>query len=332
MNSDRRDTMTPITRRGILAAGALLPAAAGAQAPWPARPLRWVVPYAPGGGSDFLARTLAAAISGPLGQPVAVDNRPGGATIPATEMVARSAPDGYTLLSADLTALVINPAMARRLPYDPMRDFRYVAPTARFPFVLVVHPSVAATTGPELADLARRNPGRINFGSPGAGSPSHLATERFARRMGVEVTHVAYRGGAPAVQDLVAGQVQAMFIDYATGAGPIAAGQLRAIATPAPQRLSLLPNVPTLAEQGITGADIYSWQGVVVPAGTPDAAVQRLEAELARALRTEEVAARLRGISLDPFPGTGAELRALAESETAVWAPLIRDLGLTLDS
>jgi tripartite-type tricarboxylate transporter receptor subunit TctC len=134
------------------------------------------------------------------------------------------------------------------------------------------------------------------------------------------------------VQDLVAGQVQAMFIDYASGAGPISAGQVRAVATPAPQRLALLPNVPTLTEQGITGADIYSWQGVVAPAGTPEGALRRLEAELARALRTEDVAARLRGISLDPFPGTGAELRALAESETAIWAPLIRELGLTLDS
>jgi tripartite-type tricarboxylate transporter receptor subunit TctC len=133
------------------------------------------------------------------------------------------------------------------------------------------------------------------------------------------------------VQDLVAGQVQAMFIDYATGAGPIANGQVRALASTAPQRLALLPDVPTLAEQGITGADIYSWQGLVAPAGTPDAAAQRIEAEVARALRTEEVAARLRGISLDPWPGTGAELRALAESETATWAPLIRELGLTLD-
>jgi tripartite-type tricarboxylate transporter receptor subunit TctC len=323
-------TTLPRRRLGLLAA-ALLPLPALAQAPWPNRPIRWVVPYAPGGGSDFLARTVGAAISGPLGQQVVIDNRPGGATIPASEHVARAPADGYTVLSADLTALVINPAMSNRLPYQPFRDFRFVAPTARFLFALVVHPSVQARTVPELVALAKAQPGRLNFGSPGAGSPSHLATERFARRVGVEVTHVPYRGGAPAVQDLVAGQVQAMFIDYATGAGPISNGQVRALASTAPQRLALLPDVPTLAEQGITGADIYSWQGLVAPAGTPDAAAQRLEAEVARALRTEEVAARLRGISLDPWPGTGAELRALAESETATWAPLIRELGLTLD-
>jgi tripartite-type tricarboxylate transporter receptor subunit TctC len=323
-----------MTRRGLGAVlGTLaLPTLARAQAPWPQRPLRWVVPYAPGGGSDFLARTVGAAIAGPLGQQVVIDNRPGGATIPASELVARAAPDGYTVLSADLTALVINPAMSTRLPYQPFRDFRFVAPTARFLFTLVVHPSVAARSVPELVALAKAQPGRLNFGSPGAGSPSHLATERFARRVGVEVTHVPYRGGAPAVQDLLAGQVQAMFIDYATGAAPIASGQLRAIGIPSPQRLALLPDVPTLAEQGVTGADIYSWQGLVGPAGMPDAAAQRLEAEVARALRTDDVAAKLRGISLDPWPGTGAELRALAEAETAIWAPLIRELGLTLDS
>jgi tripartite-type tricarboxylate transporter receptor subunit TctC len=326
--------MVGITRRafGGVAAAAVLPRAAGAQAPWPTRPLRWIVPYAPGGGSDFLARTLAAAMAGPLGQAVQVDNRPGGATIPASEMAARAAPDGYTLLSADLTALVITPAMSSRLPYHPIRDFRPVAPIARFPFVLVVHPDLPVRTGPELVAYARANPGRLNFGSPGVGTPTHLATERFSRTAQVQITHVPYRGGAPAVQDMVAGVVQAMFIDYASGAPHIAAGRVRAIGIPAPQRLTLLPEVPTLAEQGLGGADIYSWQGVAVPAGTPDAIVARLQAELVKALDTEAVAARLRSISLEPYPGTGADLAALIDSETAIWAPLIRELGLTLDS
>jgi tripartite-type tricarboxylate transporter receptor subunit TctC len=326
------------TRRGLAglaAMGLAMPALAPdarAQAPWPSRPLRWIVPYAPGGGSDFLARSLAAAIAGPLGQPVAVDNRPGGATIPASEMTARAAPDGYTLLSADLTALVITPAMARRLPYDPIRDFRPVAPIARFPFVLVVHPSLPVRTGPELVAWARARPGALNVGSPGVGTPSHLATERFMRATGTQVAHVSYRGGAPAVQDLVGGIVQAMFIDYASGAPHIASGAVRAIGIPAPQRLGLLPDVPTLAEQGLTGSDIYSWQGVVVPAATPEPIAARLQRELDRALRTEEVAARLRSISLEPFPGTAADFAGLIASETAVWAPLIRELGITLDS
>jgi tripartite-type tricarboxylate transporter receptor subunit TctC len=326
--------MTQITRRllGGLAAGALLPASALAQAPWPNRSLRWIVPYAAGGGSDFLARTLAAAVGNALGQTIAVENRGGGATIPATEMAARAAPDGYTLLSADLTALVITPAMARRLPYDPIRDFRPVAPIARFPYVLLVHPDVPARSAAELIALARARPNTLNFAHAGTGTPNHLGTERLIRATGIQVTQVSYRGGAPAVTDLVAGVVQASVSDYASAAPAIQGGRVRAVGVPAAQRLDLLPDVPTLAEQGITGADVYSWQGVVVPAGTPDAIVVRLQAELERTLRTPEIAQRLRSVSLEPFPGSSAELRDLIASETAIWGPLIRELGITLDS
>jgi tripartite-type tricarboxylate transporter receptor subunit TctC len=317
---------------GGLAAASLLPGLAAAQAPWPNRPPRWIVPYAAGGGSDFLARTLAAAISGPLGQSITVENRGGGATIPASEMTARAAPDGYTMLSADLTALVITPAMARRLPYDPIRDFRPVAPIARFPYVILVHPDLPVRNAQELVALARARPNTLNFGHAGIGTPNHLGTERLIRATGIQVTQVSYRGGAPAAVDLVAGVVQAMVSDYASAATHIASGRVRAVAIPAPQRLALLPDVPTFAEQGITGADVYSWQGVVVPTGTPDAIVVRLQAELERALRNEEVATRLRGVSLEPFPGSSAEFAALIASETAIWAPLIRELGITLDS
>ncbi len=326
--------MTQITRRllGGLAAGALLPASALAQAPWPNRSLRWIVPYAAGGGSDFLARTLAAAVGNALGQTIAVENRGGGATIPATEMAARAAPDGYTLLSADLTALVITPAMARRLPYDPIRDFRPVAPIARFPYVLLVHPDVPARSAAELIALARARPNTLNFAHAGTGTPNHLGTERLIRATGIQVTQVSYRGGAPAVTVLVSGVVQASVSDYASAAPAIQGGRVRAVGVPAAQRLDLLPDVPTLAEQGITGADVYSWQGVVVPAGTPDAIVVRLQAELERTLRTPEIAQRLRSVSLEPFPGSSAELRDLIASETAIWGPLIRELGITLDS
>ncbi len=326
--------MTTTTRRllGGLATGALLPMAAKAQAPWPSRSLRWIVPYAAGGGSDFLARTLAAAVGTAIGQNIAVENRGGGATIPATEMAARSAPDGYTLLSADLTALVITPAMARRLPYDPIRDFRPVAPIARFPYVLLVHPDVPARTAAELIALARARPNTLNFAHAGTGTPNHLGTERLIRATGIQVTQVAYRGGAPAVTDLVAGVVQASVSDYASAAPAIQGARVRAIGIPAPQRLELLPDVPTFAEQGITGADVYSWQGVAVPAGTPDAIVVRLQAELERALRNPEIAQRLRSVSLEPFPGSSEQMRDLIASETAIWGPLIRDLGITLDS
>jgi tripartite-type tricarboxylate transporter receptor subunit TctC len=267
-----------------------------------------------------------------IGQPIAVENRGGGATIPATQMAAQSAPDGYTLLSADLTALVITPAMARRLPYDPIRDFRPVAPIARFPYVILVHPDVPARSAAELIALARARPNTLNFAHAGTGTPNHLGTERLIRATGIQVTQVSYRGGAPAVTDLVAGVVQASVSDYASAAPAIQGGRVRAVGIPAPQRLDLLPDVPTLAEQGINGADVYSWQGVAVPAGTPDAVVARLQAELERALRNPEIAQRLRSVSLEPFPGSSEQMRDLIASETAVWGPLIRELGITLDS
>ena len=190
--------MSPrLTRRalGAVLTAATLPLPALAQT-WPARSIRWIVPYAPGGGSDFLARTIAAAMSGPLGQTVLVENRPGGATVIATEALTRSAPDGYTVLSADMTALIINPAGFRRLPYHPINDLKPVATTATFNFVLAVTPGLAARSVADLVAMARAQPGRLNFASPGIGSPSHLATEHFSRNLNISLTHVPYRGGA----------------------------------------------------------------------------------------------------------------------------------------
>jgi tripartite-type tricarboxylate transporter receptor subunit TctC len=325
--------MTARLSRRALGAGLLaaLPLPALAQA-WPTRPIRWIVPYAPGGGSDFLARTVAQAMQGPLGQTVLVENRPGGATVIATEAVARAAPDGYTVLSADMTALVINPAGFRRLPYHPINDLKPVGTTATFNFVLAVTPGLAARNVAELVALARAQPGRLNFASPGIGSPSHLATERFARNLGLNLTHVPYRGGAPAVTDLVAGTADAMFIDYASGAPHFEAGRVRPLAATAPTRMALLPNLETLAEAGFPGNDIYSWQGLVAPGGTPDAVVSRLSQAVRAAVSDPGVAERLRGIGLTPMPGDSAAFAALIQSETAIWGTLIRDLGLVLDS
>ena len=326
--------MSPrLTRRalGAVLTAATLPLPALAQT-WPARSIRWIVPYAPGGGSDFLARTIAAAMSGPLGQTVLVENRPGGATVIATEALARSAPDGYTVLSADMTALIINPAGFRRLPYHPINDLKPVATTATFNFVLAVTPGLAARSVADLVAMARAQPGRLNFASPGIGSPSHLATERFSRNLNISLTHVPYRGGAPAVTDLVSGTADAMFIDYASGAPHFEAGRVRPLAATAPTRMALLPNLQTLAEAGFPGNDIYSWQGVVAPGGTPDAVVAMLGTAIRAAVSDPAVADRLRGIGLTPMPGDGASFAALIASETAIWGTLIKDLGLVLDS
>ena len=198
--------------------------------------------------------------------------------------------------------------------------------------MILVHPDVPARSAAELIALARARPNTPNFGHAGTGTPNHLGTERLIRATGIQVTQVAYRGGAPAITDLVAGVFQASVSDYASAPTAIKGGHVRAIGIPAPQRLDLLPDVPTLAEQGITGADVLSRQGVVVPSGTPAAIVARLQAELERALRNTEVAQRLRSVSLEPLPGSSEQMRDLIASETQVWAPLIREFGLTLDS
>lgn len=328
--------MMSTTRRSFagLAAAAILTRPSRAQGAWPQRSIRWIVPYAAGGGSDFLARLIGQTLSEQLGQSIVIENRGGGATIPASVALTQSAPDGYTMLSADLTSLVITPAAAAAasLPYNPIRDFKPAGTTARFPYVLIVHPDVPARTAPELIALARSRPNTLNFAHAGARTPNHLGTERLVRATGIQVTQVAYRGGAPAIQDLVAGVVQSSVSDYASAAAQIDAGRVRVLGVHSPQRLDNIPNVPTLTEQGITGADVYSWQGIVFPSATPDSIVLRLEAEIQRALGNADVARRLRAAGLEPFPGTAARMASLIQEETAIWAPLVRELGLTLDN
>lgn len=253
--------MITLTRRSLAALplAAALPGAAAAQSgPWPNRPIRWIVPWAAGGSSDFVARTVAQAISGPLGQQIVVENRAGGATVPATEFVARQPGDGYTLFSGDLTGLVFIPAMSTRLAYDAQRDLRIVHGMARFPYMVVVHPDVPARNMAEFLALARARPGAVSMSHAGAGSPNHLAVVRLERATGVQFTQVAYRGGAPALQDTIAGVVQSCLTDVASAVAALQAGRVRPIAACQPTRIATFPDVPTLAERGIRNADIYA--------------------------------------------------------------------------
>jgi tripartite-type tricarboxylate transporter receptor subunit TctC len=327
--------MTTFTRRGLAALplAAALPGAAAAQSgPWPNRPPRWIVPWAAGGSSDFVARAVAQAISGSLGQQIVVENRAGGATVPATEFVARQPGDGYTLFSGDLTGLVFIPAMSTRLAYDAQRDLRIVHGMARFPYMVIVHPDVPARTMAEFLALARARQGAVSMSHAGVGSPNHLAVVRLERATGVQFTQVSYRGGAPALQDTIAGVVQSCLTDVASAVGAIQAGRVRAIAACQPTRIGLFPEVPTLAEQGIQNADIYAWNSLCVPSSTPEPIVRRLEAEVARALQDPTLIERFRGLSLETNPmGTDA-MAALWRQELATWPPLIRELGITLDS
>ncbi|UZN49822.1 tripartite tricarboxylate transporter substrate binding protein [Cupriavidus cauae] len=332
----------PILRRllnaAVLSAGALaaiaaaLPRPAAAQQPaWPTQPVRWVVPYPAGGGTDVVARTLAQAISPALGKQVVIDNRPGAATIVGADTVAHSKPDGYTILTADTATLAANPSLYRKLPYDPARDFVHVGMIARFPLILVANPNFPARTLKEAVDYARKNPDKVNFASPGAGSPHHLAMELFMEQTGIRMTHVPYKGAAPAVQDLLAGQVDVMFLDLAAGQQNVLGGKLRALGSATPKRLAALPQVPTVAEGGVAGFEAYAWQGVVAPAGTPQPVVTRLNAELVKALKQPEVQKRFEGIGVEPVSSTPDEFAQYARTEAERWGKLIKAKGITVD-
>lgn len=326
-------TGTMIGRRGALGGGlaAALAVAAPAHAQQPARTLRWVVGYPPGGATDIVARLLGAQVAPRIGQTVVVENRAGAATIVAAEHVAKSPPDGQTVMTVDMGTMVYNRALFRRLPYDPARDFRPVALYARFDFMLVVNADLPVRGVADLVALCRQRPGQIGFASPGIGSPHHLGLEQFRRRAGIEVNHVPYRGAAPAVTDLTTGVVQAMVLDFASASAQLPGGRLRPLAVMSARRIAQLPDVPTMAEAGFPGNETYSWQGLVAPAGTPDAAVARLNEAVAAAVGTEEIRQRLAMLGAEPLTGPPERLRDVVEQEAGVWIPLIQELGLNLE-
>jgi tripartite-type tricarboxylate transporter receptor subunit TctC len=329
--------ITRVTRRKILAASlaglatTVLPFRQ-ALAAYPEYPIKWIVAYAAGGGSDTLARILAQAMSPKLGQAIVIENRPGGSTNIGATAAAKADPDGHTLFTADNGTLVFNPILFRKLPYDPERDFRPVGLMARFPLVLVVKKDSTSTTARDLIDRARAQPGAIAYASGGVGSPHYLTMERLSREAGVSFNHVPYRGSAPALNDLVGGHVETMVVDYPTGIGFLREGSIRPLAVCSAVRLNGLPEVPTVQEAlDLRDFEVFGWQGLVVPAATPDAIVEQISAELAAALHNEPVLERMRSIGLEPLTGGPADMRRLIEAERAVWVPLIRSLGISLD-
>jgi tripartite-type tricarboxylate transporter receptor subunit TctC len=325
-----------LSRRAALAAGLMattaLPLRVARAAAYPDGPVTWIVAYAAGGGTDTLARILGEAMAPTLGQPVVIENRPGGATNIGAGIAAKAEPDGQTVFSADNGTLVFNPALFKKLPYDPEQDFRPVGLMARFPLVLAVRKDSVSTSARDFVDRARAEPGTIDYASPGVGSPHHLTMERLAREAGVQFTHVPYKGSAPALNDLVGGHVESMVVDYPSGAPHLKAGSIRPLAVCSAARLDSLPDTPTVQEAlGLKNFEAFAWQGLVVPKATPDPIVERLSTELAAALRQEPVLARMREIGLEPLTGGPDEFRALLETERAVWVPLIQSLGITLD-
>ncbi|RAI57366.1 Bug family tripartite tricarboxylate transporter substrate binding protein [Roseicella frigidaeris] len=323
----------PLPRRAALAAGlaAAWPGGARAEA-YPDRPIKWIVAYAAGGGTDTLARLLGGTMATTLGQPLVIDNRPGAATNIGAEATAKSAPDGYTVFSADNGTLVFNPALFRTLPYDPRRDFRPIGLMARFPLVLTAKQGSEFGDARALVAAAQAKPGGIDCGSAGVGSPHHLTLERLGKEAGLRLNHVPYRGAAPALNDLLAGTLETMILDLPSGAEYLRSGRLKPLALCSATRHPDLPAVPTVQEAlGLPGFEAYAWQGMVVPARTPDAVAARLTAALAAALQDRAVTDRMRGIGLEPLPGGPAEFQALEAAERAVWVPLIKERGITLD-
>jgi tripartite-type tricarboxylate transporter receptor subunit TctC len=295
---------------------------------FPNRPIRWLVGFPAGGGTDFLARTVGHQLSQQLGQPVVIDNKEDAAGSVAAETAARSAPDGYTVMTADNAVLIYNPVLYKKLGYDPARDFATVGLMARFPLILAVHPGTGITSVQQWIEEVKKAPGRLSYASPGVGTPHHLAMELLKQRLGLFIVHVPYRGAAPAVQDVAGGQVPMMVVESAGGLPMIRAGKLRPLAVFSARRMAVLPDVPTLAELGHRGVEVYAWQGLVVPKATPAPIVDRLSAELQKAVAAPEVRRKLMEFGMEVNPSDANLMTAYMAMETSLWHPLIRQRGI----
>jgi tripartite-type tricarboxylate transporter receptor subunit TctC len=310
----------------LAAALAAFEAQAAADA-YPVRPIRFVVAFPPGGGTDIIARSIAQKLGERLAQQVVVDNRPGAGGNIGTDIVAKSAPDGYTLLMGSAGPLAINASLFKTMPFDPIRDLAPVTLAASTPNVLVVHPSLKAATLKELIALARARPGEINFASSGYGTPAHLAGELFNTMAGVKLVHVPYKGAAPALADLLGGQVQLMFSTMPPALPHVKDGKLRALAVTSLKRSPATPDLPTVDEAALPGFEANTWHGVVLPAGAQPVIVARLNREIVAILHLPDVVERLSGQGAEPVGSTPEEFAAYIRSETVKWARVVRDSG-----
>ena len=298
---------------------------------YPSRPLRFIVPFVPGGATDIMARTIAAKVNESWGQPVVVDNRAGGGGAIAAGMAAKAPPDGYTWFVGTISTLATNVAAYRKLPYDPRRDFDPVTVTAITPFFIVVHPSVPAATLAELIATAKARPGKLNYGSSGTGGGAHLTGEYFNMLAGVNLFHVPYKGAAQITTDLIGGQIQVAFSQPPSAVPHVRAGKLRALATTASKRVSALPDVPVMAEAGLAAFDANSWQGIVLPRGTPSGLTEKILAEIRRILATPEMRERLSTEGSEPGGMSPAEFRRHMEREIAKWTKVARATGVSIE-
>jgi tripartite-type tricarboxylate transporter receptor subunit TctC len=301
---------------------------AWAQQAYPTRPIRLIVPYPPGGPTDIIGRTINDRLGKRLGQQVVVDNRAGAATVIGADIAAHAPADGYTLLLATITTLAVNPALKPKLPYHPERDFAPVSMLATQPYLLVVHPGVPVKSVSQLIAYAKAQPGKLSFASAGIGAGAHLAAELFKHMAQIDVVHVPYKGSGPAMTDVMGGRCAYMFAGISAGYPHTVSGKLRALAVSTAKRSTAIPEIPTIAESGLPGYHMNTWNSLVVPRGTPAAIIRRLNAEVVGILTEPEVKERLKQQGIDPEPGTPAQLAAHIKSEVARFDRLIKAVGL----
>ena len=303
---------------------------AHAQQPYPNKPIRLIVPFSPGGSNDIVARLFGQKFAESMGQPVVIDNRGGASGTIGTELAVKSPPDGYTVLMMSLT-LAVNPSLYRRLPFDTERDLAPVSLVASAPLILVVHPSLPVKSLQDLIAYAKANPGKLNFGSGGPGTTPHLAGEMIKTMAGVQMTHVPYKGGGPALADLMGGQLQLMLENIPSTLPHVKSGKLRVLALSGRARSALVPDVPTLNEAGLKGYEIVGWNGLFLPAATPNAIVTRLHAETVKALAAPDIKARLADMGAEGVGNTPAQFSAFVKAEIKKWAQVVRDAGLRVE-
>ena len=318
---------------GVLAFAALgaMSSSAVAQDAWPSKAIAYVVPFAPGGNTDTLARIISQKLSVALGQPVVVENKPGAGGNIGSDFVAKAKPDGYTILGGTISSHAINPSVYPKMPYDAVKSFEPIILIGSSPLVLCAGVDTPYKTLKEVIDAAKAKPGTLSFASPGNGTSPHLAGELLKTSTQLDLTHVPYKGSAPALMDVIAGNVPLMFDTMLVVGQQIKAGKLRPIAVASSKRLASLPNVPTMSEAGLPGFEVVSWQAIFAPAGTPKPIVQRLNSEIAKILKTPDVQARLDELAVDPGAGSPEQLADFQKAEIAKWAKVVKAANIKAD-
>ena len=324
-------TVFRLTAQCVAAAAALLVSLCASGQTYPTRPIRFIVPYPPGGPNDIIARTINERFGKRLGQQVVVDNRAGASTVIGAEIAAHSPPDGYTLFLATITTLAVNPALKSKLPYNTERDFAPVSMLVAQPYLLVAYPGVPANSVSQLITVLKAQPGKLSFASAGIGTGAHLAAELFKYMARVDVVHIPYKGSSPAMTDLMAGHVAYMFAGISAAVPHTASGKLRVLAVSTAKRSAAVPEVPTIAESGLAGYQMNTWNSLVVPRGTPAPIIQRLNKEVVAVLNEPEIQERMKQQGIDADPGTPAQLAAFIKSEVARFDTLIKAIGLKVD-